>query len=88
MSDYKELFEKTFDDIDCLKFELTEYKKYDITKFRNHIRFAELLATRDGDVGGMCPLYFDGAVNYFNEMPLPSETDKLAAITNYIRSLE
>ena len=70
------------------KFELTEYKKYDITKFRNHIRFAELLATRDGDVGGMCPLYFDGAVNYFNEMPLPSETDKLAAITNYIRSLE
>lgn len=33
----------------------------------------------------MCPLYFDGAVNYFNEMPLPSETDKLAAITNYIR---
>lgn len=25
MIDYKELFEKTFDDIYCLKFELTEY---------------------------------------------------------------
>lgn len=25
MSDYKELFEKTFDSIDCLKYELSEY---------------------------------------------------------------
>lgn len=35
MSDYKELFEKTFDDIDCLKFELTEYYFQNVKSFLN-----------------------------------------------------
>jgi hypothetical protein len=55
------------------KHDLKEYLGYDITKFRDNIRFAEILVNRGGSPGGICPLYFDGAVNYFQELPLPND---------------
>jgi hypothetical protein len=55
------------------KHDLKEYLGYDITKFRDNIRFAEVLINRGGSPGGICPLYFDGAVNYFQELPLPND---------------
>jgi hypothetical protein len=52
------------------KYGLTEYEGYDITKFKNHIRFMEILEDRDyGANGNICPLYFDGAVSSFSELP-------------------
>jgi len=29
----------------------------------------ELMISRDGGAGSVCPLFFNGAVNYFAEMP-------------------
>ena len=56
------------------KYGLTEYEKYDITKFRNHIRFMEVIEDRDyGANGNICPLYFDGAVSFFKELPKPDD---------------
>ena len=56
------------------KYGLTEYEKYDITKFRNHIRFMEVIEDRDyGANGNICPLYFDGAVSFFKELPNPDD---------------
>lgn len=56
------------------KYGLTEYEKYDITKFRNHIRFMEIIEDRDyGANGNICPLYFDGAVSFFKELPKPDD---------------
>lgn len=52
------------------KYGLEKYEGYDITKFRNHIRFMEVIEDRDyGANGNICPLYFDGAVSYFAELP-------------------
>jgi hypothetical protein len=52
------------------KYGLTEYEGYDITKFKNNIRFMEILEDRDyGANGNICPLYFDGAVSSFSELP-------------------
>lgn len=55
------------------KFEIENYNRYDITRFKNHIRFLEIIENRNGDSGRVCPLFFDGAVSYFEELPLPTE---------------
>lgn len=37
----------------------------------NHSRFMYVLANRNGEMGGICPLFFDGAVCDFEELPKP-----------------
>lgn len=69
------------------KFELPQYMGYDITKFRDNIRFLKVLVNRDGSMGGMCPLYFDGAVCQFEELPRPENKEALQHIYNYLESL-
>lgn len=53
--------------------ELPEYYGYNITKFRDHIRFLEVVINREGEGNGICPLYFDGKTNTFMELPLPND---------------
>lgn len=55
------------------KYELREYMRYDITRLKDNVRFLEVLVNRGGSPGGMVALYFDGAVNYFSELPLPTD---------------
>ena len=50
---------------------LHDYKGYNIDVFENNIRFLEVLINRDGDIGGLVALYFDGAVCNFKELPPP-----------------
>lgn len=50
------------------------WHNYDITKFKDNIRFLEVCLNRNGASGAVCPLYFDGAVNFFAELPLPDDT--------------
>ena len=52
------------------KFGKDSYEGYDIKRFRNHIRFMEVLEDRDyGANNQICPLYFDGASSFFSELP-------------------
>ena len=53
---------------------LATYEGYDITKFRDNIRFMEIIAGREGGGGTVCPLLFDGGTNFFSELPLPNDT--------------
>lgn len=55
------------------KFGIKNYLNYDITKFKDHIRFLEVPVTRDGEVGGLTALFFDGACNMFWELPKPDD---------------
>jgi hypothetical protein len=55
------------------RFELPNYLGYDISKFRNHIRFMEIVINREGEQNSICPLYFDGKSNFFAELPLPND---------------
>lgn len=57
------------------KFGLREYLGYDITKFKDRIRFLEMCNNRDGEAGGIIALYFDGATCTFSE--LPPATDRV-----------
>ena len=66
------------------KFELPEYQHYDITKLKDNVRFLEVLVNRGGSPGGLVALYFDGAVNYFNELPRPEEKEALKQIYDFL----
>lgn len=39
----------------------------------NYSRFFMLLSGRDGEAGGVCPLFFDGATCTFEELPRPDD---------------
>lgn len=69
------------------KFELPDYKGYNITRLRDNIRFLEILVNRDGEMGGLAPLFFDGAVCNFEELPLPNQREELEYIYSYAESL-
>ncbi len=69
------------------KHSLPEYKGYNIKEFRDNIRFVEILVNRGGSPGGVCPLYFDGAVNYFAELPLPNDDAGIQNVYNYLNKI-
>jgi hypothetical protein len=64
------------------RFGITEYMGYDITQLKDHIRFLEVIVNRNGEMGGLLPLWFDGAVCDFRELPKP---DDKAALDKYYK---
>lgn len=67
------------------KYGLTEYEGYDITKFKNHIRFMEVIEDRDyGSNGNICPLYFDGAISYFSELPRANDVVGISKVYKFL----
>lgn len=71
------------------KYGLSDYEGYDIKKFKNYIRFMEVLEDRHyGAAGNICPLFFNGASSTFNELPLPDNSMEIEKVYRYIRTLE
>lgn len=64
--------------------EIPVYLDYDVKKFRDNIRFLEIIGGREGGGGTICPLYFDGAVNYFKELPLPNQHELLNKVYGFL----
>jgi hypothetical protein len=63
------------------KYEVKTHEGYDITKFRNYIRFMQVLEDRAyGASGQVCPLFFNGASSMFMELPKPDSPDLQQAI--------
>jgi hypothetical protein len=67
--------------------EIKAYHNYDVTLFKDNIRFLEVLASREGGGGTICPLFFDGAVNYFKELPKPDDTKNLKKVYDHISNI-
>lgn len=70
------------------RFKMPQYPEkdgYDITYFRDNIRFLEILGGREGGGGTICPLFFDGKVNYFEELPLPHKN--LSTVYEKVRQI-
>jgi hypothetical protein len=64
--------------------ELPEYLGYDIKKLKNNARFLEVVINRDGQSNGIIGLYFDGACNFYAELPPANDTEGLKEIYNTI----
>lgn len=69
-------------------FEIPTWDKYDITRLRDSARFLEIVLNREGQSNCRVGLYFNGASNYFEELPPPNDKEKLNAIYNRIDALE
>lgn len=66
------------------RFGLTDYFGYNIAKFKDNIRFLEVCINRNGEMGGTCPLYFDGAVCEFKELPRPDNVEELKQVYTHL----
>ena len=69
------------------RFGITEYFGYDITILKDHIRFLEVIVNRNGEMGGLLPLWFDGAVCDFRELPKPDDKQGMTSLYNLCKTL-
>ena len=67
-----------------MRHELRTYMGYDIVRFKDSIRFVEILVNRGGIMGGIVALYFDGATDYFAELPNPKDITNLNRVYNLL----
>jgi len=67
--------------------EIQEYMGYDVTFFRDNLRFLEILGGREGGSGNVCPLYFDGMTNHFAELPNSKNKEELKKVQLFIENL-
>lgn len=68
---------------DPSKFGLRSWNGYiiqdeDGNGLKNYGRFLSVLANRNGEMGGVCSLFFDGATCTFEELPPPDQVDKVS----------
>lgn len=68
------------------KFGLEDYMGYDIKTLKDHIRFLEVCNSRDGEVGGIIALFFDGATCSFYELPRP-DSPEMKKWYDYVKTL-
>lgn len=66
--------------------EIPNYYNYDIRQFKDFFRSLEIINSRVGGGGVITPLYFDGAVNFFKELPPPTDIETLQNIYKIIKS--
>lgn len=67
------------------KYGIREYEGYDITKLRDNVRFMEVIEDRDyGANGQICPLYFDGAVSSFAELPRVQNKEDMEKMYKFV----
>lgn len=55
-------------------YEMSDYLGYNIKLLKGNFRCLEIVLNRHGESNVICPLYFDGAINYYKELPKPNDT--------------
>ena len=69
-------------------FEVPDYLGFDISRLRGHARFLEIVLNREGESNDITPLYFDGATNYFAELPPPKDSVSMQKVYDLIAKLK
>lgn len=64
-------------------FEVPNYYGYDITKLKDNFRLLEVIVNRFGQSNGSIGLFFDGATNYFTELPQPNDVNAINKIISW-----
>ena len=68
-------------------FELSQYLGYNIDILQDNFRVWEIVLARKGRANGLCPMLFNGAVNQYTELPLPTAPE-MNKVYNYVKSLK
>lgn len=69
-------------------YEIPEYLGYNITKLRGNARFLEVVLNRDGESNDVVPLFFDGATNFFSELPSFKDVNAMNKVISYIQGIK
>lgn len=67
-------------------FELPEYLEYNVAQLKDTFRVLEIVLARKGRAHGLCPMFFNGAVNQYSELPRPNSPD-IGRVYQYVQSL-
>lgn len=68
-------------------YDVENYGGYDIKRLYKRGLFVKCLCNRNGESGGIIPLFFDGSVSHFWELPSPKNAGDIQAVYNYAEQL-
>lgn len=68
-------------------FGVPQYLGYNVEKLKDSFRILEIVLARKGKANGICPLYFNGAINQYEELPKPDDKIALDKIYKYIDNI-
>lgn len=66
---------------------IPEYEGRDIKFYKDNIRFLEIIGGREGGAGVIAPIYFNGAVNYFCELPKLTDNNNISKFNQLVINL-
>lgn len=62
-----------------------DYGGYDLTMLKDHFREISVLKHRDGKDSFSSPMYFNGKINYYKELPIPEDKKLLDEVYRRIK---
>lgn len=65
------------------RYKIMDYAGYDLNKLGDYYRELSIILNRDGKSNAAVDLYFDGASNYFAELPKPENKEELLKVYKY-----
>ena len=69
------------------RYRIANHEGYNINFFDNNYRSLSLLKDRDGIADKKVPLFFNGAIDFFKELPRPEDSEGMERVTKYITQL-
>lgn len=69
------------------RYGIQSHNGYDINFFRDRYRSMSILKDRDGAANKKLPLFFNGASDFFRELPRITDTEALSRVYDYTRGL-
>lgn len=69
------------------RYKIALHNGYDITKLKNYYRSMNIMKSRDGVADKKVPLFFNGAVDFFKELPKSDDIDGMRRVYEYINQL-
>lgn len=69
------------------RYKIAQHDGYDISFFRDRYRSMSILKDRDGTANKKIPLFFNGAVDFFKELPKKDDLEGMRRVQEYINQL-
>lgn len=69
------------------RYNIANHSGYDLTFFRDRYRSMSILKDRDGAANKKLPLFFNGASDFFKELPRIDDTEAMTRVYEYTRGL-
>lgn len=70
------------------RYGIEKHNGYDIKKFKDYYRSLSILKSRDGVANMQVGLFFNGASDFFRELPRPDDKENLSKVEDYIKEIE